>query len=673
MKHLKTKFIVIVAILCLVCLTVSAGISYYISYRALLQESKEKTIMASYSYAEKLNGWLMSQGEIIDEMANDIEVIGNYELDYLYNYFAEKQKPNPHIYCFYAGFADKSTVFGDGWEPESDYDCTIRPWYTAAIQAGGVAYTDPYVDATTGDMVITISKPIKKDGQVIGVAAADIFVNTLTDIVQAAEIKGFEKETSKSYAVLLDANNNFIVHINDPYKPDAKTEELRNLAAVDNEAFKALADKVSKERQVTELIKDFDGKQKYFIASPIESGGWTFAFVVPVEEYQRPLRALIGGFMVAIALSLTVVILFTVVRVNSFINPILKIKKHTEHIADGDLSQKVAIKSKDEIGQLGDSFNKMIDDLKGIITNIYDTYRAAKEKSSQVIQNTGSVKAISSEISGATEQLAAEAVELKGNINCGKEFLEGFTEKIDNMVQRIDEINSNSDDAIKSVEKGRDRINALHSIEEEVISQAEKTYMIIEGFNKSMAGINSMTGVISSIADQTNMLALNAAIEAARAGEAGKGFAVVADEVRKLADESAKAAKEIDLLVKAVKAEVESFEEVKQNSMELGNKKAQVNSEIMLDFSSIQENIKGIVDSLKRVHSQMSAINADKTQMNNIMHSISEISENSAAATEEVSAAAQSQESLLLQTVEDINELITSINELNNTVTKFKL
>ncbi|MFZ5351194.1 MAG: methyl-accepting chemotaxis protein [Bacillota bacterium] len=672
MKKLKTKFIVIVSVLCVACLLISGGISYFISYNVVLEEAKQKTIMASYSYSEKLNGWLLAQGEIIDEMVNDLEHFNNYDTDFLYKYFLGKQKPSPHIYCFYIGFSDKSAVFGDGWIPDPDYDVTTRPWYTAALETAGVVYTDPYVDATTGNMVITISRAVKRNGTIIGVAAADIFVNVLTDIVQAAEIKGFDKSANKSYAVLLDANNNFIVHLHDGYKPN-KDEDLKNLGAVDDGKYKALADKLAKQKNITEVFKDYDGKEKYFISSPIESAGWTFAFIVPVDEFRKPLQALVSGFGLAIVLSLLTAILYTVFRVNGFINPILKLKQHTQHIANGDLTKKVDIKSKDEIGQLGKSFNDMTDDLKNIVGGIYETSQATKEKTKHVIQITGNVKTISTEISGATEQIAAEAMELKGNINTAKEFLESFTSKIDDVVQKVTEINNNSDHAIKSVDEGLSKLGVLHAIEGEVSQQAAKTYEIIEAFNHSASGINNMTAVISNIADQTNMLALNAAIEAARAGEMGKGFAVVAEQVRKLADESSKAAKEIEVLVETVKAEVQNFDTVKDKSIELDTRKKEVNSEITSDFKDIHKNIKEIVDSLRKVYEQMSSIDKDKIQMNRIMQNISEISENSAAATEEVSAATENQESLLTETIDEIQDLIARIDDLGKTVTKFKL
>lgn len=672
MKKLKFKFVILVSVLCIVCLSVSMGISYYTSYNIVVQESKEKTIMSAHSYSEKINGWLLAKGEILDEMANDIEYFGNFEKEHLESYFMNKVSPEEGIQTLYAGFNDRRFINGDGWIPPQEWDCTGRPWYVSAVEKDGVIYTDPYVDANTGEMIISIAKPIKQNGNIVGVAGMDIFVTVLTDIVTNANISSVDTDISESYAFLLDNNNNFVVHKNEEFKPN-KDMGLKNINDVNSGEFKELGKKIEQKKLNVEQMEDYDGVKKYFISTPVEANGWTFGFVIPLNEFKSPLSRLLYGFGIAVVVSLLLTIIYTAFRINGFINPILNIKKHTQLVANGDLTQKVEIKSQDEIGELGNSFNNMMDDIKSIVSGIYKTYKSAKDMSSNVIDNTSNVQRISGEISGATEQIATEAMELKGNINDTKEFLESFSTKIESISKRVNEINGNSDYAIKSVEKGLVKLNELHAIETEVGKQSERTYSIIDAFNKSAAGINSMTEVISNIAEQTNMLALNAAIEAARAGEMGKGFAVVADQVRKLADESSSAAREIETQVAGVKSEVENFEEVKITSIELDNKKKEINRDITVDFNSIEKNIKDIVNNIKNVYEQMTDIGAEKEEMNEIMKNISEISENSAAATEEVCAATENQENLLNQAVNDIRELINKIDELSHTVEKFKI
>lgn len=665
MKSLKLKVIIVVSLLCLFCLTIATGISYYMSYGIVLDEAKEKSELTASKYAEELNGWLLSQGKMIDEMVSDLEYYNNYDPQVLLKYFEAKQKPNPHIICFYAGFNDRQFISGDGWVPDADYDCTQRDWYKQAVAANKVIYTAPYLDATTKKMVITIAKPIVKDNQIIGVGAADIYVDILTKIVDSASAG------AGSYAFLVDADNNFIVHKNKDFMPTE--DESKNISTVANGQFKPLGDQISKRAVGVTELKDYDGKMKYFVYAPISETNWAVGFAIPTEVFKSPLSRLFGGFGLALAVSILLSILVSFAEASSLVNPILKLKKHMLVLANGDLTQKVDLKHKNEIGQLGRSFNAMVDDLKNIVRNIFTTYQAAREQSDGVINNSKVVQKISGEITMATQQIATEASELKDNINSGKEFLDSFTNKIDNIVQNVNLINRNSDTVIKSVGKGLKNLNELKDIEKDIDDQSNKTYAIIDAFNNSASSISSMTEVISSIADQTNMLALNAAIEAARAGESGKGFAVVADEVRKLADESSKAAQKIEELVAAVMNEVKNFEEVKQQSMLLDKNKNVISENIYAGFGDIEQTIMDTVNNIKTVFDQMSGIDTDKHQMSRIMKNISDISEGSAAATEEVSASAEEQQALIQRTLEQVVILVDKINELSVTVEKFKI
>jgi methyl-accepting chemotaxis protein len=665
MKSLKLKLIAFVCLISILSLSFSVGISYYMSYKILSKELTAKAIFKSNQYAEQLNGWLEGQGKMIDEMANDLQHYNDYDVNKLFTYFQEKQKPNPHIISFYMGFNDKQFISGDGWVPDADYDCTKRDWYVAALNTGGLAYTSPYLDITTNKMIITIAKQVKKDNQVFGVVAADIYVDYLTKIIQEAQTG------NNSYAFLLDADNNYISH---PNKEFAPTEEsLKNISVVSNGQFKKIGEMVTNRQTNVSIQKDHDGILKHFIISNIKANGWTVGFAIPDSEFKSQLSVLISGFGIALAVSLIMTIILALFVANSIVNPIMKLKNSINKLSNGDLTEKVAIKSKDEIGQLGASFNNMTEELKNIIGSILATYKSAKDGSDKLTGNSKYVQSLSMEITNATEQLAAEAEELASNINEGKSFINHFSSNIGEIAQSVNDIHGNSEKAIVSVDKGLKDLDNLKSIENEITEQTQTTFKMIDAFNNSAAGINEMTSVISGISEQTNMLALNAAIEAARAGEAGKGFAVVADEVRKLADQSAAAALKIHELVKQVREEVAKFDELKLNSQALNQKKDKISESIYADFNNIDESIKETVESIKAALVMTSSVGDNNEKMGNIIESISGIAEGTAAATEEVTASAENQMNSLNSTFEEVQRLIEKINELSNQVEKFKI
>lgn len=450
-------------------------------------------------------------------------------------------------------------------------------------------------------------------------------------------------------------------------------ESLTSLSTVMDGTLKPLAENIARDREGIYEGQDYDGMSKYFVYSPIKANNWSVGFAIPTKEFRSALNSLYVGFGVALIVSLLLAVLLAVFTVNQIIKPLLKLKESMNVLSAGDLTRRADVIGMDETAQLANSFNKMVDDLKNIITNILDTYHSAKEDSKQLIDNSKFAEQMSEDISSATEHIAVAATELRNHISDGDRFLSDFSRKIRSIIGSVDTINRNSDTALQSVEKGLRNLSELKQIEAEIDVQSQKTGEIIDTFKSSAADINSMTGVISGIAEQINMLALNAAIEAARAGEFGKGFAVVADEVRKLADESSKAARSIEALVQSIQAEAERFEAVKVQSCELGSKMNQVGEFITSDFDIIHNNIQDTVKDIRQVHDQTAGINAANQEMGNIMKNISNISEETAAATEEASASVENQVNLLRQMFTDINNLIDRIDDLSRSVNRFSI
>jgi methyl-accepting chemotaxis protein len=248
-------------------------------------------------------------------------------------------------------------------------------------------------------------------------------------------------------------------------------------------------------------------------------------------------------FLIAVMLGCAVLgmsIAFVIGRMIS--KPLAHVVKRAEEIAQGDLTGRdIAVNSKDEIGQLTSSVNKMSHALQTLIVE---------------------VTSATNEVAGAATEIAASSEQMAVGMNQQSDQVNQISSAVEEMNATVIEVARKSGDAARNASEAGDvageggrvvgsTIQGMHSIREAVKSSADSVTML----GRRGEQIGEIIEVINDIADQTNLLALNAAIEAARAGEHGRGFAVVADEVRKLADRTTKATKEIAESITAIQLE----------------------------------------------------------------------------------------------------------------------
>ncbi|MCK3824071.1 methyl-accepting chemotaxis protein [Pseudomonas sp. W2Aug9] len=279
----------------------------------------------------------------------------------------------------------------------------------------------------------------------------------------------------------------------------------------------------------------------YSVSVPFEGGPWAVVASMPKAEiravtWEVGIRLVIGS-----VLAMLLAVGATVWLLRSKLAPLSDLVRQAQALGAGDLSARLNVSSHDEIGQLARSFNQMGEALSTMVSHI----RSAAE------QVNSRAQALSELSGGAYEGMEQQSGEITSMAGAVEEFSATSLNIADNMgnTERLAQENA------QQTRIGRTSMQEASSSLEHIATALNSTAAVINTLGQRSQEIGGIVGVITSIAEQTNLLALNAAIEAARAGEQGRGFAVVADEVRNLASRTRQATDEISAMIQSIQQE----------------------------------------------------------------------------------------------------------------------
>ncbi|CAH1575578.1 methyl-accepting chemotaxis protein [Vibrio owensii] len=346
----------------------------------------------------------------------------------------------------------------------------------------------------------------------------------------------------------------------------------------------------------------------------------------------------VGVVLVLIGLATTALLAKTIVR------PIREVVLRLEDIAtgEGDLTQRLDVKSQDEIGQLSNAFNQFLARLQSTIKEVVDTSRQMADKTEHAKLVVAATRSSSDAQFKEVDLVATAAEEM--------------TQTAALVVQNAEVAVNAASAASKSAEKGQQVIQASEQQMQALLATMMKAVPVVEELANNNASITEILTVIEGISEQTNLLALNAAIEAARAGEQGRGFAVVADEVRNLASRTQSSVGEI----RDVIASVQTGTQAVVGAITEGNQKAQSSAEqvnmAVAELQSIFESIAAINDMnsqiVRAAEEQQSVSNEVNQSVANIRDLSSEIlnqAQSSESAGLEMESLSDQQQALMAQ------------------------
>ena len=342
-------------------------------------------------------------------------------------------------------------------------------------------------------------------------------------------------------------------------------------------------------------------------------------------------------------------------------------------VANGDLTARVNLQTKDEMLQVEQSFNKMIDSLNGLVKEISVSSEYVASSSEELHAGVEETTASIIHVSEAIEQVADGAKNQTSDLENSKDILDEMAAGVNQIAQNSQAVYALTKDTTTFAQQGDETVShstkQMHQIQQNV----QQTNTIIEELHERSQEIGRILAIITGVAEQTNLLALNAGIEAARAGEHGRGFAVVADEVGKLAEQSRAAVLEVGSLMGLIQTDT-----VKSVKM-MNEVTASVDTGLTLSEQTAQQ-FSGIVTSMQNLAQQMQAITENSEQMatrtNTIvsaMDSMTGISQQNLAVSQEVASATEEQNASMEEISASATELAKMAETLQELIRNFKL
>jgi len=502
--------------------------------------------------------------------------------------------------------------------------------------------------------------PVKDEqGRIVGVISAGYYISNdkVVDRVKenfGTDVTLFLGDTRVATTIVKDGQRMLGTTLN---------EQIATKVLKEGQQYSGKADVVGSQ-YITKYIPLLGPENKpigaLFVGKNIES----------LTTARNKIAMIIGG--ISFSVMLMVIVLATLFS-NKITNPIRELVTAMGWVASGDLSKSVEISTKDEIGTLAMGYNKMIEQLKTLITNVNSSAETLTTASrSLMASGEHSVQAVN-QVASTIAELAHGAEQQRSSVEETSTVIEQIAIGIQQVAVSANHVAltthttiETSQEGSKAVEKA---ISQMNIIEITVVNSA----MMVTKLGERSKEIGSIIDTISGIAGQTNLLALNAAIEAARAGEQGRGFAVVAEEVRKLAEQSQEAAKHIASLI----GEIQNDTGKAVIAMNDGTREVKIGAEVV---TSAGKSFHNIAELIMEVSNQVNHISAASQQMASgsqqivaSINKISEVSTKAAGQTQNVSAVTEEQSASMEEIAASSQALAKMAEDLTQAVNKFKI
>jgi methyl-accepting chemotaxis protein len=562
---------------------------------------------------------------------------------------------------FWISDTDKKYFFGDEYVYTLDVSEPDSAWYPATLKQKELYTFNINYDIGIQKTMLWINAPVFEGGRAIGIVGTGIDLSGFIDSLYA--------ELNPSIPFYLFNKSSEITGARDHSLVTGK-KTINDYFGAAAASIISAANSAAARSGKTPQTFFFDNSE--YVVGSIESLDWHIAAILPITASDTLNSGVTIFFMVMLAV-IAVILIISFIFISSLLKPMRYMVQTLDQIAtDWDLTKRLEFKNHDEIGTVGEFFNRTFEKFRVLIGTIKYKINGLNHTSFELSANMGKTSAAVQQISanldnmenlmvkqenGAIEAGSAVGV-IKANIDSLKKMIEHQTDSVNMSSSAIEEMTANIHSVTQTLAENSRNVDVLVEASQNGKTGLQLVAQEIQQIALDSEGLLEINSVMNSIASQTNLLSMNAAIEAAHAGEVGKGFAVVADEIRELAESSSKQSKTTAATLKKIKASIDNI--------------TKSSNDVLARFGAIDTSVKTVSQHEQNIRNAMEEQEAGGKQ---ILESISRLRDITHSVKKGSDDMAESGKTLVKETdefiktsqkaVEGMNEILKGINQIN--------
>jgi methyl-accepting chemotaxis protein len=654
-KTLRSKLLGMVLPILIVSLSTIVWLNHSKAMEFLQQNFNEKANLQLTDVKKEISTWLTVHESMLITISQ-ADTLRQGTMEQSVAYLKKQLEIHPEFDYFFVSDERGNTLTTNG----DRSNVADRPYFQRAI-SGLSSISDVILAKTTGKKIVVFAVPMqdktgKNKGILAGVITADYITSVISDV----------KLGRTGYAFMTQKDGVIIAH---PKKDKILNENVLKGKSAD---LASIITESQKGKNGSHQY-EYEGVEKIGYYTFIPRTSWSLVITAPASEATEQLSYLAKLSFATAAGVLIFTCIVLILFASRFVQPIRRLSDLTTELAQGNLTVRSNVQSRDELGTLSQNFDRMIENMSGIVETMKTTSDHLEQSSQSMALSSEETKRAAEEVAVTIQELAAGSTtiadsvsEVTGEMGVIKGAVDNISREASLMVETFEKMSTLSREGLGVSEQA---VYCMQHVDEQIQESAH----MMRGLEEKSNEIGSIVTLIASVAEQTNLLALNASIEAARAGEHGKGFAVVAGEVRKLAEQTNKATGQIQTLISDTQREANRASysiATGVSTVQEGRAMVEKTGAYFVDMAKMIDEVmqltKSIADEIKQVENNTLAVIGS-------MEGVSAITEEASASTQQVSAAIQQQTASAQEILNDSHKLKELAGQLQEVVNRFRI